>query len=89
MDYTDTLGLISDSFIEFSGKAIIILGSFILLALGYAIFKFGWAKLSTILTAPMNLRDRSMRVGDFYLWKTPYKGYNRWRSSKWNAEHTM
>jgi len=33
--------------------------------------------------------DRSGRIGGFYYWKTPYKGYNRFRSQKWNEEHTM
>ena len=35
-----------------------------------------------------SVADRSFRVGGFYVRDVPYAGYNRWRSEKWNMEHT-
>lgn len=47
---------------------------------------FGITKLIKYITGPS--WDRSGQIMGFYYAKTPYKGYNRWRSKKWNMEHT-
>lgn len=31
--------------------------------------------------------DRSGRIGGFYYWRKPWKGYHRFHSRKWNADH--
>jgi len=45
--------------------------------------------LSLIVWGIYKTMDMSGRIGGFYYAKVPYKGYNRWRSQSWNAEHTM
>jgi len=34
------------------------------------------------------MEDRSIRLFGYYLRDKPYASYNRWRSQKWNMEHT-
>jgi len=87
MDINDTLNLILNIATEYGTKLILILSYVILIGLGYLVFNFGWDQVQKVLYT--NLSDRSMKIGGFYLWKTPYKGYNRFRSQKWNTEHTM
>jgi len=33
--------------------------------------------------------DQSFSLGGFYMRKTPYKGYNRFRSREWNLQNTL
>jgi len=56
-----------------------ILGAVVVIMIGYLVFKYG-KKL---------LFDQSITLGGYYLRNTPYKGYNRFRSQKWNSKHTM
>jgi len=79
MDYTDTLTLILTSIATFGLAVLAILGAVVGLALGYLVFKYGWRLLN----------DRSITLGGYYLRDTPYKGYIRFRSQKWNAKNTM
>lgn len=62
------------------GLAILsILGAVVVLMLGYLVYKYGKRLLF----------DQSITLGGYYLRNTPYAGYNRWRSQKWNSKHTM
>jgi len=62
------------------GLAILsILGAITVLMLGYLVYKYGKRLLF----------DQSITMGGYYLRNTPYAGYNRWRSQKWNSKHTM
>jgi len=56
-----------------------ILGAIVVLMIGLLVFKYGKRLLF----------DQSITLGGYYLRRVPYKGYNRFRSQKWNSEHTM
>lgn len=80
MSASSTQTLITDGITTYGTAALAILGAVLVLGIGYLVFKFGWRKLIT---------DKSLMIGGYYLRNTPYKGYNRLRSQKWNMEHTM
>jgi len=63
----------------FAGSVLVIIGNVLTLGIGYLVFKFGWDRL---------IHDQSLMIGGYYLRNTPYKGYNRFKSQKWNMEHT-
>jgi len=71
--------IITNGIIEYSNEMIIIVSSIIVIIIAFFVLK---VCLSV-------LKDESFNLGGFYLRKTPYKGYNRFRSRKWNMEHTM
>lgn len=48
---------------------------------------FGVTKLMHYITGTQAWNDKSLRVGGFYLRKTPYKGYKRFHSQHWNMIH--
>jgi len=87
MDYLSAQNLIVDKTIEYGLNILGILSAVIILSLGVLLFGWGWNKFQEVML--INMSDRSMRIGGFYMWKTPWKGYNRWRSQKWNNEHTL
>jgi hypothetical protein len=64
---------------DFGAGVLAVLTATIVLGVGYLVFRFGWDRV---------LHDQSLTVGGFYLRKKPYKGYNRFRSRKWNMKHT-
>jgi len=66
---------------DFGYAALVILGSVIILSGGFLVFRWGW---KTVLRMA---GDQSLEIGGYYLRNLPYKGYNRWRSKKWNMEH--
>lgn len=72
--------LILSTLTQFGVSVLAIITAVIGVAVAYLVFKFGWKRVIT---------DQSLMIGGFYLRNTPYKGYNRWRSKKWNMEHTM
>jgi len=62
---------------DFGASMLIILGSVILIMVGFLIVKRGWKALI----------DNSLEIGGYYVGSLPYKGYKRFRSKKWNMEH--
>jgi len=80
MTYTDTLDVILNALTSYGIAILAILGAMLGIGLAYLVFHFGWNRL---------IHDKSLMVGGFYVRNTPYEGYNRWRSRKWNMEHTM
>lgn len=50
-----------------------------LISLVLALFLILWGVYKTM--------DMSGRIGGFYYARTPWRGYNRFRSQKWNMEH--
>lgn len=63
---------------DFGLSLLAIVGAFLGIAVCVLIFKTGWRYL----------RDESFTLGGYYLRKLPYRGYHRFRSKKWNAEHS-
>jgi len=80
MNSNDTTTIIVDTITTYGAVAFGIIVTFVGVSLGYLVFKFGWKRLFT---------DQSLEIFGYYPRKTPYKGYNRFRSKKWNFEHTM
>lgn len=81
MNITQTTSLIYNAFGSFGAYCFIILGTFLTLCISYLIFKTGFNQLKNIFT------DKSLKIGGYYLRNLPYKGYNRFRSEKWNMDH--
>lgn len=75
---TNGKNLMLNAGIDLGKSLLIIFGSIIGILVGYLIFKYGWWKL---------FHDQSLEIGGYYLRKTPYAGYKRFRSKKWNMEH--
>jgi len=80
MTYTDTLTVILNAITSYGIAILVILGALLGISLAYLVFHFGWNRL---------ISDKSLMIGGFYVRNTPYAGYNRFRSRKWNMEHTM
>jgi len=72
--------IILQAIAEYSLSMIAIIGTIITVIVGFLVFKKGIHAL---------VNDQSLMIGGFYVRNTPYKGYNRFRSRKWNMEHTM
>lgn len=53
------------------------LSTFVIVGVGFLVFREG----------KKFLLDQSYSIGGYYLRKTPYRGYRRFRSQKWNSEH--
>jgi len=64
----------------------VVFGSILVGLVGLFGIGYGVRKLIMYITGPS--WDRSGTIGGFYYARTPYKGYNRWRSKEWNMEHT-
>jgi len=64
---------------EFSNEMIIIASAVIVVIVAFVVLKLGLRAL----------QDESFSLGGFYFRKTPYRGYNRWRSKSWNMKNTM
>jgi len=80
---------IEDITTTFSGAGAllaVVFGSILVGLVGLFGIGYGVRKLTMYITGPS--WDRSGTIGGFYYARTPYKGYNRWRSRKWNMEHT-
>lgn len=80
MFYTDTQALILDAITQYGLAVLGIISVIIVIALAYLIYQVGWYKL---------LHDQSLTIGGYYIRKTPYKGYNRFRSKSWNLKNTL
>lgn len=80
MQYTDTQNLILSAISQYGLAVLAIISAIVVIALAYLVYKFGVDRL---------LHDQSLMIGGFYVRQTPYKGYNRFRSRKWNLKNTM
>lgn len=80
MSPTDTQNLILTGATTFGTSVLVILASLIVIIIGYLVFRKGINAL---------LYDQSLQIFGFYVRKTPYKGYNRFRSMEWNMKNTM
>lgn len=67
--------LILSTLTSYGEYALIILATVTSVAVAYLVYLFG--------------KDKSFNVFGFYARNIPYKGYNRWRSKKWNLKNTM
>ena len=81
MNATSSLSLLFSTSSSFSMRLLAVFVLSLGIAVGVFLIKWGWANLKRF--------DMSGRIGGFYYARTPYRGYNRWRSQKWNMEHTM
>lgn len=81
MNTTQTSSLIYNAFSDFGYYVFVILSIFLTFAVAYFIFKTGFNFLQNVIT------DKSYKIGGFYVRNLPYKGYNRFRSEKWNMDH--
>jgi len=79
MTSTQVTNLILNTLADWSFNAFLVISTGIGVTVGYLVYKFGWRLIN----------DQSLMIGGFYVRNTPYKGYNRFRSKKWNMEHTM
>lgn len=79
MNFTATQDLILLAIGTLGASVVVIIATTLSLGVAYLIFTYGWRLIN----------DKSFMIGGFYIHNTPYKGYNRWRSKKWNMEHTM
>lgn len=79
MTNTQVTNLILSTLADWSFYIFIIISSVVGISLAYLVYKFGWRLIN----------DQSLMIGGFYLRNTPYKGYNRFRSRKWNMSNTM
>jgi len=73
--------VVTDRVLEVSQNLLLILASFLFIPLVFLIIDFGWRELRRAMT------DQSYSIGGFYLRRTPYAGYHRFRSKRWNMEH--
>lgn len=48
----------------------------------------GLAICISLLVSWWGISDNSFMIGGFYMKSVPYKGYHRFRSQKWNSEHS-
>lgn len=78
MDANDTQTLIIDNVAVYGYAVLSIIGAILVISIGYLVFRYGWKLVC----------DQSLEIGGYYLRKTPYKGYNRFRSKAWNMKHT-
>lgn len=78
MDATSITSLITGQIASFGLAALAVLASLVVVMVGLLVFRFGWYKL---------LHDQSLEIGGYYVRKTPYRGYNRFRSKAWNMAH--
>lgn len=81
MNITDTTTLILNAITLFGEKIAIILGAVIGIGVAYLVFNSGWHLLQGTTFTSWAWLDR--------MTYKPYKGYNRFRSRKWNMENTM
>jgi len=78
MYYQSVLNLILDACVTLGLAVLSILAATTTIAVGYLVFKFGWSRV---------IKDQSLMLGGYYLRKVPIKGYNRFKSQKWNYQH--
>jgi len=79
MNYSDTQNIILDAITQYGLAVLGIISAIIVIALAYLVYKVGISRA---------FNDQSLMVGGYYLRSLPYKGYNRFRSRKWNMEHS-
>lgn len=82
MDATGIAGLIAAQAYNVGEVALAILATTLAVPVSLFVFRWGWGEVKRALT------DESYTIGGFFVRKVPYAGYNRWRSRKWNMEHT-
>jgi len=80
MTPASTTAIILGSVTNYGIALLAILTAVIGIGLAYLVFRFGIKRL---------FYDQSLEIGGYYLRKTPYAGYNRFRSKEWNIKNTM
>jgi len=80
MNAETTKQIIVDGITDYSAEMFVIVGSVVVIIVAFLVLKVGLYRL---------FNDKSLEIGGYYFRNTPYKGYNRFRSKKWNMEHTM
>jgi len=78
MTSTSVLTAILITLRDFGSSLLTIVVAVLVVAGGYLVFRYGWKTLGG---------DMSLNVGGFYPFNTPFKGYHRFRSQKWNMQH--
>jgi len=78
------LSVLENSFSQAGLFLALVVGALVVAVAALMGLGYGISKLAVWITG-----DYSVRVGGFYLANTPYKGYSRWHSQKWNMDHTM
>jgi len=80
MSTTTGLALVTGAVTDFGTGVLAVLTATLVLTVGYMVFRFGLARL---------MYDQSLCIGGFYIRRTPWKGYNRFRTRKWNYTNTL
>jgi len=80
MTSLQTQTIVLDTLTTYGLATLAILGAVLTVSVAYLVFRFGWERLAN---------DRSLKIFGIYVRDTPYKGYNRFRSQKWNLKNTM
>jgi len=81
MDTLSIQTILTDSLTDLGASALVILTAVIGVAVAYYLFNFGRKLILGQTFTSWSWLDR--------MTYKPYKGYNRFRSRKWNLEHTM
>jgi len=81
MNATTSLSLITSTATDLGVGVLAIFGIVLGIAVGVFLVKWGYTHL-------IHNFDYSIKIGGYYPLKTPYKGYNRFKSESWNMEHT-
>jgi len=80
MNIIDAQNLLLSTTQNAGTTALAIFTAVIGLGVAVLVLKFGMHKL---------LHDQSLQIMGMYVREVPYKGYNRWRSRKWNMKNTI
>jgi len=68
---------------DYAKYLLVVLGVVIAIGVGMILFNVAWNLVKH------GGFDMSGRVMGFYYARTPWRGYNRFRSQKWNEENTL
>jgi len=81
MNAASTTPILLSSLLDFGAQAGAILSEVVGVGVALLVFQWGWRQVRLFMT------DQSYSIGGYYLRRTPYAGYHRFRSKKWNMEH--
>jgi len=81
MGAASTTDIVIATIYDFGSQGVQILAAVIGVGVALLVFDWGWRQVRLFMV------DQSYSIGGFYLRRTPYAGYHRFRSKKWNMEH--
>ena len=78
--------LLLDYFFILGLAVLEILTATLIISIAYIVFDFGY---KTIIQGRTSFLSSKIMFLDHAPFTRPYKGYNRFRSRKWNSQHTI